>query len=84
MKARYIGGESEPGSQETIVFGNIKVRCGQVFEVPPQFEQKVRINPWFEVIEDAAPPVATEELQAEAPAPKTRKRKEKDNGEPVA
>lgn len=80
MKARYIGGESEPGSQETIVFG-VKVKCGAVFDVPPQFERKAQINPWIEVLEEIAPPTpAVEDAQAEAPAPKTRKRKAKDDG----
>ncbi len=73
MKAKYIGAESAPGTQETVVFG-IRVKCGQVFDVPPQFERKAQINPWFEIIEDEAP--AQDEP---TPAPKSRKRKDKDN-----
>ncbi len=76
MKARYIGGESEPGSQETIVFG-VKVKCGAVFDVPPQFERKAQINPWIEVLADEAPKAAAQEEPTAAPKP--RKRKDKDN-----
>lgn len=79
MKARYIGGESEAGSRCTKLFG-ITVHCDQIFNVPAGFENKARVNPYVEVIEDAAPKAAAEEAPA---APKTRKRKEKDNGEPV-
>lgn len=72
MKAKYIGSEAEPGSQETIVFG-MRVKCGETIEVPPQFEKKARINPAFEVIEDSEPVAST---AAQQDAPKPRKRKE--------
>lgn len=80
MKARYIGEESEPGSRKTQLFG-ITVYCDQVFDVPAGFEKRARINAYVEVIEDEAPDAPADEAPA---APKTRKRKEKDNGEPVA
>ncbi len=81
MKARYIGEESAPGSRSTKLFG-ITVYCDQIFDVPPAFENKARVNPYVEVIEDEAPkPAAFEDAPA---ATKTRKRKEKDNGESVA
>jgi hypothetical protein len=70
MKARYIGGESAPGTQETVVFG-MKVKCGQIIDVPPQFERKALINAAFEVLDDAEP---APEAAAEAPkAPRKRK-----------
>lgn len=87
MKARYIGGEGEAGSRNTKLFG-ITVYCDQVFDVPSGFENKARLNPYVEVIEEKAPApivVTGGNGGVAAPAEKpTRKRKEKDNGEPVA
>jgi len=75
MKARYIGGESEPGSRSTKLFG-ITVYCDQVFDVPTGFEKKARLNPYVEVIEDVADVAATDAVEPEAPK-RTRKTKPK-------
>lgn len=85
MKARYIGGEGEAGSRCTKLFG-ITVHCDQVFEVPSGFENKARINPYVEVIDDNAHAgvTVTGGNGGSGEAKTSRKRKEKDNGEPVA
>lgn len=73
MKARYIGEESAPGSRSTKLFG-ITVYCDQIFDVPPAFENKARVNPYVEVIEEKAAEPAPEAVEAPKPA---RKKKEK-------
>lgn len=53
MKAKYIGGEGLQDSGETIVFGSIKVRCGQIIDIPEAIQARVARHPAFEVIADA-------------------------------
>jgi len=60
MKFRYVGEEGLPGSGETFVFG-MTIKCGAVFECPPEFVKKAQGNRCFEPVGDdtpADPPVA--------------------------
>jgi hypothetical protein len=50
MKFKYTGQENPPGSGSTIVFGNTRVKIGEVFEVPQQFEFIARKNRFFEQV----------------------------------
>lgn len=71
MKARYIGGESEPGSRSTKLFG-VTVYCDQIFDVPPAFENKARINPYVEVIDEKAPAPVAEVVEPVKPVRKKK------------
>ena len=65
MKFRYIGEEAVPGSGETIVFGDVKVQVGGVFECPEQFVARAKSNRFFEAV-----------TQDEAPAPERDEKSE--------
>lgn len=54
MKAKYIGAEDMPGSKSTVLF-NLRVKIGEVFDVPKGMEHKARLNPFVEVVKDDAP-----------------------------
>jgi hypothetical protein len=51
MKAKYIGAEDMPDSKSTVLFG-MRVKCGEIFDVPEWAHKKAKTNRFVEIVGD--------------------------------